>query len=225
MTSFPLDRLTPTFAFLDPAGPKKRNEGLKHVASRSAIIVAGQDDMGRVFVLHAWAARCSTEKLIEHIVWTNETWRPKVFGCEENNLASLFADTLRMNAQWRALRLPLVGFPQPSNIEKDSRIRQILQPLVSTGRVLLRAGDPGMAELHTEITTFPMNFRKDLIDALASVCRIMPLKANRKGVDAEREAYLRYLRESGAPPDAIERAAREWSSPGNPLAGSGRPVA
>ncbi len=224
MTSFPLDRLRPTFAFLDPAGPKKRAEGLKHVASRSAIVVAGQDDMGRVYVLSAWAMRCPTDQLVERIIETNDRWRPKVFGCEENSLASLFADAMRLNARWRNIKLPLVGVPQPSGQEKDYRIRTTLQPLVAAGRILLRAGDVGMVELKTEISTFPMNFRKDMIDALASVCRMMPLRSERRGVDAEREQYLRYLRESGAKPEAIQRAAAAWASPGNPLAGVGRPV-
>jgi hypothetical protein len=223
MTSFPLGLLYPTYAFLDPAGPKKRSEGIKHVASRSAIIVCGQDELSRVYVLHAWAARCPTDTLIETIITINERWRPKVFGCEENNLASLFADCMRLNARWANMKLPLVGVPQPSTIEKDARIRQVLQPLVANGRVLLRAGDPGMAELRTEITSFPMNFRKDLIDALASCCRMMPLRAKRAGVDSEREAYLRYLRESGAKPVDIERAAASWASKGNPLATGGRP--
>lgn len=223
MTSYPVERLFPTYAFLDPAGPKKRNEGLKHVASRSAIIVCGQDELSRVFVLHAWAARTATDKLIEKIIDVNNTWHPKVFGCEENNLASLFADVLRLNARWGNLRLPLVGIPQPSTIEKDARIRQVLQPLVATGRIMLRSGDPGMAELRTEITSFPMNFRKDMIDALASCCRMMPLRAKRGGVNSEREQYLRYLRESGASPAEIEKAARGWPSAGNPLATAGRP--
>jgi len=205
MTSFPLEKLKPFYGFIDPAGPKRRAEGLKNVASRSAIVVAGSDDLGRVFVLHAWAARCSTEKFLDTLASIHERFRPKLIGCEEVAFSGLLTDVLRLFSH---RHLPLVGVKQPSNQEKDFRIRTTLQPLVANGRLFLLGNDSGMLELKAEITTFPMNFRKDLIDTLASVCRLMPLRAKRAGVDDERAAYLRYLRESGAPPDVIEREAR-----------------
>lgn len=210
MTSFPLDRIRPLYGFLDPSGPKRNVEGLRHVASRSAIVVGGADDLGRVFAIHAWAARCPTDELMERMVETCDRFRLKLLGCEENALAGLFADAVRRDAKLRQRVLPLVGVSQPSNVEKDYRIRTTLQPIIGNGRLFLLGNDPGMIELRNEIATFPMNLRKDLIDALASLCRLMPLKTARQSRNEEQEAYLRYLRESGAAPQVIEAEAEKY---------------
>lgn len=223
MTSFPLDKLRPLYGFIDPAGPKRRAEGLKNVASRSAIIIGGCDDLSRVFVLHAWAARCSTEKFVAKMNEVQDRFRLKLLGCEENALAGLFVDVVRLDAAQRQRHLPLIGIKQPSNQEKDYRIRTILQPIIANGRLFLLGDDPGMVELRAEITTFPMNFRKDMIDALASLCRLMPLKTKRDGVDSEKAAFLKYLRESGASPEKIEAASRAWR-PGGVASGPPRAV-
>jgi len=207
MTSFPLERILPLYAFLDPAGPKRRAEGLKHLASRSALIVGGADDLGRVFALYAWAARCGSDKLVTKLFEIVDRFHPKLIGCEENALAGLFTDAMRAGL-FQQRRLPLIGITQPSNVEKDYRIRTTLQSLIANGRVFLLGNDPGMLELRAEITTFPMNHHKDLVDAFASLCRLMPLRASRSGVDEEQQAYLRYLRESGVPMDVIQEAAR-----------------
>jgi hypothetical protein len=207
VTSFPLDRIRPLYGFLDPAGPKRRIEALKHVAARSALIVAGADDLGRVFCVSAWGARCSTDALMERMEDTCDRFKLKLLGCEENALAGLFADAVRRDARLRNRVLPLVGITQPPNVEKDYRIRTTLQPLIGNGRLFLLGNDSGMMELRIEITTFPMNARKDMIDALASLCRLMPLKSARFGYDEEHESYLRYLRESGARPEVIEAEA------------------
>lgn len=207
MTSLPLDTIRPFYGFLDPAGPKQRHEGLKHVSSRSAIIVAGADDLGRVFVVYAWADRCATEVLMAKMTEVSDRFRLKVFGCEEAAFSGLFTDAVRRDGVLRNRVLPLVGVKQPSNLEKPYRIRTTLQPLIGNGRLFLLGNDPGMNELRTEIVTFPMNPRMDLIDALASVCRLMPLKTSRTAYNAEAQAHLRYLRESGAPLDVIDAEA------------------
>lgn len=218
MTSFPLDRLRPFYGFVDPAGPKRRNEGLKHVASRSAIIVCGADDLGRVFVLHAWAARCAAQQFVAKLAEVQDRFRLKLFGCEEVSFSGLLTDVLRHQLN----HLPITGVKQPSNQEKDFRIRTTLQPIIANGRLFLLGNDPGTLELRNEITTFPMNFRKDLIDALASCVRLMPLRSMRGGIDTERAEYLRYLRESGAAPETIQRAAASWGTDGLPAVASGR---
>lgn len=220
MTTLPVDRIRPLYAFLDPAAPKRGREGLKFVASRSALVVGGQDDLGRIFVLYAWADRCSTDKLVNKLFEIADRFQPKLIGCEENALAGLFTDAMRAGL-FQQRRLPLTGVTQPGNIQKDYRIRTTLQPLIANGRIFLRGNDPGTLELRAEIATFPMNHKKDMIDALASLCRLMPLRHGRPGIDEEQQAYLQYLRESGAAPDVIREAARATSR--SPVASGGVP--
>ena len=59
MTEIKLADLNPRFAYVDPASGKKQQE-LKKVRARSAIVVVAADWIGRIFVLDAWAKRCST---------------------------------------------------------------------------------------------------------------------------------------------------------------------
>lgn len=223
MISFPLESIRPFYGFLDPAGPKRRHESLKHVSSRSSLLVAGADDIGRVFVVSAWAARCPTEELMGRMVDTCDRFHLKLLGVEEVAFSGLWTDAVRRDAALRNRVLPLFGVKQPSTQEKDFRIRTTLQPLIGNGRVFLLGNDPGMNELRTEIITFPMNPRKDMIDTLASLCRIMPIKHARAQLDTEQQAYLRYLRESGAPMHVIEAEAKAAVPFGHPVA-KGIPV-
>ena len=60
-----LATLTERYAFCDPASGKT---ALKHAKARSAIVILAVDDLARLFVLHAWAARCPTDRLIDQIL-------------------------------------------------------------------------------------------------------------------------------------------------------------
>jgi phage terminase large subunit-like protein len=94
---------------------------------------------------------------------------------------------------------------QPTNIDKDWRIRTILQPVIADGRLFIR--DEHM-ELKQEIINFPMSPTKDIIDALASAVKLLPATQSRAQKDQELERRLAYLRDSGAPADYIMQVAR-----------------
>jgi hypothetical protein len=200
VTEIPLKQLSRYFAFCDPHGGGR--EALKGVRSRAAIVVAASDLYGRVFIFHAWADRVSTDKLMDEILRVNERFNPKAFGVEANGLQGLFGDAIARDAEMRQLRLPLVKIKQPTTQMKDNRIRSTLQPLIAHGRFFIQ---PGMDELRHEIITFPMNPKKDLIDATASVCRMLDRPKARREHDAGHEAKMRYLRSSGAPAWYIEQ--------------------
>lgn len=204
------DELGSAFAFLDPHGGK-RDAHLKKLGSRSAICVGAADTLGRIFVLYAWAARCSTEELIEKIYYVNRTFMPKVFGVESNGLAALFTDALARDAKYAGIKLPLSEVFQPTHQEKDFRIRTILQPIVGHGRLFIDETDPGQRELYHEITTFPQNPIKDLIDACASMCRLIPPPVVRARKDVETERLLKYLRSTGASEAMLRETARKGS--------------
>lgn len=202
MTTIQLASLHPVWAFCDPASGEQT---LRKVASRSAIVVAAPDHLGRIFVLYAWAARVSAGDLMERIYAVNDRFQPRSFGIESNGLQTLYKGAILRDATLRDRSLPLVGVKQPTTQQKDNRIRGYLQPLVGNGKLLLRRD---MVELTHEIVTFPMNPQKDLIDALASVCGMIPPAKPQRRFDAEREAELEYLRRSGAPLAEIEARAR-----------------
>ena len=202
-TDLPVTHLVDTVAFCDPAG-RKRME-LKRVRARAAIVVVAQDVIGRIFVLLTWADRASGSQIADHIFRVQEAHRPRVFGIEANAMQTLFGDMVAREAQMKARRLPLLPVVQPTNVDKDWRIRTALQPIIGWDRLFLQ---PEQYELRTELTTFPMNPLKDLVDALASAVTLLRKATAPVKRRDDHEAFLAYLRASGAPPSYIEEQAR-----------------
>src|SRR3990172_6085092 len=99
MTRLPLGDLSYRVAFCDPAAGKRL--ALKRVRARSAIVVVAQDTWGRVFVLFAWAARCSTDQLTAKLFEVNDTFHPRTFGIESNAMQSLYGDMVGREAKFR----------------------------------------------------------------------------------------------------------------------------
>lgn len=200
-----ISELTARYAFCDPASGKGK-EVVKRVRSRSAIIVVAVDELCRFFVLHAWADRCSTDKLIDRIVETYKTYHPRPFGIEANALQSLFVDAVRRDAKRSGLRLPLTGVTQPTNVDKDWRIRSVLQPIIADGRLFVQKQ---MYELLSEIETFPMSATKDLIDALASAIALAPRRAIQTQRASEAASLRAFLEASHAPDHYIQQRVDE----------------
>lgn len=203
MIEIALDKLSPFYVFVDPHGGEAK--ALKRVASRAAIIVGATDYLGRIFIFHAWGDRVPTHKLMDRILAVRKLYTPKVIAVEADGLAGLFGDAIVRDAELRNLRLPLKKVNQPKAMEKDNRIRSALQSPIAHGRLFL-LGE--MHELRHEIATFPMNPRKDMIDALASLVRELPVTRSARERSATDEAKLAYLRATGAPFWYIEQEAR-----------------
>lgn len=212
-TTIRLADLSERYAFCDPASSKKDGE-LRQVKARSAIVVIAPDWLGRIWVLDAWAKRCSTDELIERMYRTHEIWNLRQLGGEANGLQELFQEAVMRDARLRGKKLPLRPIHQHTRIDKDWRIRTILQPVIANGRLFIR---PDMTELKTEIGAFPLSPIKDLVDALASAIKMVPPRATRRENDAEVDKLLDYLRKTGAPASVIEEVARRKTIHGSRL--------
>lgn len=189
----PLPNLTETYAFLDPAGGKQSTLGMRRIRARQAICVVSPDELGRVFVRHIWADRLPTDQLIEKIYEIDEEWQPKVFGVEANAMQALFADMLALDAKLRGIRLPLIPITQPTRIDKDFRIRSVLHPLVGHGKLLFPSSLPDT--YLNEIIGFPSTQLRDVIDAVASACAMIPPRRSERQAQARRGREERFKRE------------------------------
>lgn len=199
-----LEDLTERYGFCDPASSKTRIKGTR---ARSAVILLGVDDLFRIFVLHAWAGRIAANNLRDKIIEVVDQFKPRRFGIEANAMQSLFADLVRDAASaLKGQRLPLTPVQQPTRIDKDFRIRTALQPIIADGRLFLQ---PDQYELKEELKGFPMTFKKDLVDALASAITLIPKRRRKQLKRQSTEALAEYLRDSGAPAWYIERRIRE----------------
>ena len=203
MSEWALEQLPDRFAFLDPASSKTP---LRHIRARQAIIVIASDPWLRVFVLFAWAGRLTTEKLYEKILQVNEDFRPRLFGIEANAMQSFVGEAIALEAKRKGIRLPFVPVNQPTNIDKDFRIRTVLQPVVGWGRLFLQ---PSQLELKKEILGFPTAPIKDMVDALASAVALVPPRPTQVVKQESEHALEKYLRDSGASPAYIDQRLAE----------------
>ena len=200
-----IEHLKERYFFLDPAG-RRKPEQLKKIRARAAIVGIAVDDLRRIFVIEAWAEKASALTIRDKVFELNATWTPRAFGCEANAMQELYAEMLMIEAKRQNLRLPMTEVYQPTNIEKTFRIRTTLAPVVGFGRLFLREDHH---ELYRELTTFPMCQTFDLVDALASVCAMVPPVSRIRHADAAREAHATYLRGSGYPAHLIESRLTE----------------
>ncbi len=190
-------------AFLDPAGGKRpKSNNSTQLSARSAIVVVGQDFYFRIFTLYAWADRVPTQQLVEKLFEVNRNFRPRIFGGEADALQSLFQDAIKMIAHDRQEKLPLSPIRHSTRLDKDFRIRTTLQPLFAEGRLILQENQH---ELLAELEGFPSYSTKDLVDALASACALLPQKPLQRQKDEQAEALADYLRKTGAPAWYIEQ--------------------
>jgi len=192
------------YAFLDPASSKKAME-LRQTKARSAIIVIAPDWLGRIFVLDAWADRCSTDALIERMYATHATWKLKIMGGEANGMQELFQESILRDARLRGKELPLRPVHVSTRVEKTWRIRTILQPIIANGRLFLRSD---MNELRSELTSFPLSPLVDMVDALASAIKLVPKRPTQREDDRELQELLSYLRKTGASQQVIEEVSQ-----------------
>jgi predicted phage terminase large subunit-like protein len=195
-------------AFCDPAGRSKSAE-LKRIRARSAIIVIAVDPLRRVFVIFAWAEKCTPEKLAKEIEDVLRKYKPKMFGIEANAMQSLFADLVRARCRQAGLRSALVPITQPTHVDKDFRITTAIQPVMANGRLFLHRT---MVELLAELRGFPTHRLKDLVDALASAIALAPKRTLRSVASDHRAALEKYLRRSGASEDYVRQRLAEMEN-------------
>jgi hypothetical protein len=210
MTTFEPKDLYYRAGFLDPAGGKQAVKGTR---ARQAIIIVGVDQLTRIFVLYAWAGRLPVSQLYDKIFEVNEDYRPNVFGIEANAMQAFIAEAVHLEAKRRFERLPVADVSQPTRIDKDFRIRSILQPVVGWGRLFLRADQ---VELQKEIINFPMSPIKDMVDALASAVSLLPARPPDATKHNELDALAKYLRDSGMSPHLIEDRLAQLKGPASP---------
>lgn len=189
---------------MDPGSGRKSAE-LRRLAARSANICAGYDTYRRVFVFHAWAARATTSEMRHQIFLTNAVYKPRIYGIEGNAQQTLFAGDTWDFARAYGVAIPLHSCFQPTGVDKNFRIKAALQEKMAHGKLLIHES---LVELLHEIESFPMSPMKDLIDALASLCALVPPPIPRREIDEAREQRLQRLRHSNAPIEYIQRVAR-----------------
>lgn len=191
-------------AFVDPASGRKSASSRK-TSSRSADVVVGSDDVGHIFVLHAWAGRIPTTAHTDRIFQLVKDWRPRIVGIDASAMQTLYSDMLLREAKYKQARLPLWPVPMPTHVNKDERIRTVLQPVIASGRLFVLQTQ---RDLYAELEAFPTGQTRDMVDALAEAVTLLRKPGAKRSEAKERDDYLRFLRESGAPDFFVREMAK-----------------
>jgi hypothetical protein len=197
VTTIPIDKLY-RVGWVDPATDRRGRNGGR---SRTAIVVIGGDDLGRVFILQTYAGKDTPNYLMERIFAVDDLWRCQVFGIDATATQLMYAQMINKEARERNLNLRLK--PTVLHDDKLFRIDSVLRPLATSGRLFRIAGDAGNTELKEEWTAFPSGQYKDILDSLACAVRLLPTALPAVMREMDRRQLVRYLERSGASQEQI----------------------
>lgn len=199
MEKIPIQNLD-RYMFVDPAAKKKHAQVRKARASQ-AISIIGIDYLSRIHSLIAWSGHLVASEFQDKILHFYETWMPSLCGIEANGMQELYGEMVYDKAKADLPFTPkIVPIYQPTKIDKDFRIRTILEPVLNSGRLLV---PKNQIELRTELRGFPSGQTKDLVDALASAIDMCPRKRKKQTQKEETERIASYLRNTGPPPGFV----------------------
>jgi len=191
------------YAFLDPAsGKKSSSQAVKKTRARSAIVVIAVDPLYRIYILHTWADQVAPHRVRDKVLEINQQYKPRVFGIESSAQQFLFVDLVGTEARRLGQKLNLAPVDQPTNIFKDDRIRNTIEPAMVVGRLFHLENQ---IEFENELRGFPTARTKDIVDALASCINLAPKPRARKERDQEADELASYLRSRGMPASYIEQ--------------------
>lgn len=193
------------YAYADPAAGKDSKN--KAHGARQAIVVGARDGLDRWFFLLTWAGRETTSDFKEKILQTYEIYKPRLFGIEANGMQVLFGNLVREEAKIRFGRIKMIPIYQPTNVEKNFRIRTGLEPLIMQGKLFLLGES---LEARIELRGFPTAQTKDIVDAMETCVRMAPKKPVSVMVDEEIKQYEKYLRSTRTPAHLIEKKVGEF---------------
>lgn len=193
-------------AFCDPAGDSNI---VSKTVCRSAIVVVARDWANRYYVPYAWAARASTDAIIQKVFDVYAKWHTMPFGIEVAGQQSLFCGAIETVAKLKRIPITLLPVKQPTAMKKEFRIRTIIQPILAEHRLFI---DPSLTELKTEMAAFPTGQTVDIVDALASCINMFPpLVTTARGREEAVTDYEEFLRDEGLEEEDIqERLIEEF---------------
>ena len=138
-------------------------------ADYSTIITVGVDNRDNWFVLEVLREKWAVSELIENLFSVNERFEPESMTLEVIGMAQTLLTLVYREEEERGTYLPLVEIKSRPPIEKERKIRSILQPRFERGKVYIRKD---MEDLKEELLKFPKSKHDDIIDALSDIDEI-----------------------------------------------------
>jgi len=210
MQRIPIESLE-RYGYADLAAGKDARS--KRRTARQCIVIGARDWLSRWFWLYIWAGRLTTTDFKNKILDTHEQYEPRRFGLEANGMQVLFGSLVREEAKERFGTIKMMQIYQPTNVEKDYRIRTGVEPVILQGRFFLQKDE---IEARSEMTGFPTAATKDIIDAMETCMnRVAPKQTITRMKDNELESYAKYLRSTKMPAYLISQELAKFRAQSN----------
>jgi predicted phage terminase large subunit-like protein len=177
---------------VDPGGFGKSTSSDR---ARAAIIVLGHTPTGEYMVLEGWSEKQTYVAAQNQIVSLAKRYRPRKVGIEVEGQQRPFFDQTRKMLLEAGINT-VVEELKTEGKHKDDRILQ-LEPFFQRGLIYIGVGG-AFTELRTQLAHFPRTARRDLLDALAYMPKLVrprqqgtPTGQNR--IQQELNTYYRKL--------------------------------
>jgi len=138
------------------------------ISDYTAILIAGMDTQGNIWVLRAFNKKSRIEELIDEIIDIYKVWKPEAIAVESNVFQALVKDIIEMKAEQRGEFINIRPIETSTRQSKEWRIRRII-PLLEAGKIKILEE---CWDLITEMRRFPKG-SDDLLDCLANACKIL----------------------------------------------------
>lgn len=147
---------------VDPALSEKKSD------DHSAVIIAGMDTAGKIYVLRAYNLSVTPKELINRIYVAAYQFKPKKVALEAFGFQKALKFFIDAEAKRYKKRLPIVEVTG-GRIRKSERIHG-LQPFVERGDLLVHETQTDLIE---QMLRYPMCKHDDLLDALSYCLEVL----------------------------------------------------
>ncbi len=177
------DKLYP-YSDLDLVGAFDPSIDEKPTASKRAVAYWAMDSKERCLMIDCYSSRDTLDKVMDAIFATHSKWQPRVFGVEAAALQKIFITVIEKEGRIRKKYISCLPIKVSTNRSKDARIRDILQPIASEGRMYIRRE---MMDFIQEYIEFPQGRTKDVLDASAHCIQLLRTPFSEEETKAEEE--------------------------------------
>lgn len=158
-----MSRRMAIFAMVDPAVSQATK------ADYSAIIVGGITPNNDWYILDIRRGKWTVGELINEMFDVQEEWKPINMSIEVIGQSQGLLESIHNEEDARNTFLPLIEIKTRNNVNKQQRIRSILQPRFERGKIFIREDLEYRDEFEEELLNFPKSAHDDIIDPLTDL--------------------------------------------------------
>lgn len=182
-------RLMNIFSLCDPAVSQSTK------ADYSTVIVVGITVNNDWFILEVRRGKWTVGELINNLFSVQSDWQLTGQSVEVIGVGAGLEESIQAEEDRRNIYLPITYIKSRNNIQKDQRIRSVLQPRFERGKIYIKEDMLGRVELEEELLNFPRARHDDIIDPLSDLDEIgfapTPDQAFEKEPDSQLERKMR----------------------------------